>query len=54
MTGIYAITLTAPDGRERKTLAFLPTEETRRNFLAAAEKRGVKVAFNGNVNGNDN
>ena len=45
LTGVYALTLTAPDGRERKTLAYLPTEETRRNFLTAAEKRGVKCAM---------
>jgi len=45
LTGVYAITLTAPDGRERKTLAFLPTEETKNNYLAAATKRGLSVAL---------
>ena len=50
LTGVYAITLTAPDGRKRKTLAFLPTEQTRRNFLTAAAKRGLKVSINENEN----
>ena len=45
LTGIYAITLTAPDGRKRNTLAYLPTETTRRNFLTAAMKHGLTVAL---------
>ena len=47
---IYELILKAPDGRERKTLAFLPTEETRRNFLTAAAKRKLKVSINENEN----
>lgn len=43
MTGIYELILKAPDGSERKMLAFLPTEETRRNFFTAAEKKGLKA-----------
>ena len=41
--GIYELTLRAPDGRERKVLAFLPTEETRKNFCEQCRKRGLEV-----------
>lgn len=43
MTGIYELTLTAPDGSERKMLAFLPTEETRQNLCLQARKRGLEA-----------
>ncbi len=49
MTGIYELTLTSSHGRERKMLAYLPTEETRRNFLTAAEKRGVSASLRSQV-----
>ena len=43
MNGIYELTLRSPDGRERKTLAFLPTEETKRSLYEQARRRGLEV-----------
>ena len=44
--GIYALTLRAPDGREQRTLAWLPTEAVRRDFYDKARKRGLTVIEN--------
>lgn len=46
MTGIYELTLRAPDGRERRTLAWFPTEEVRQDFYDKARKRGLEVIEN--------
>lgn len=46
MTGIYELTLRAKDGRERRTLAWLPTEAVRQDFYKKAHKRGLKVIEN--------
>ena len=46
MTGIYELTLTAPDGRELRTLAWFPTEECRRDFYAKAEHKGLTIEEN--------
>ena len=46
MNTIQALTLTAPDGRELRTLAWFPTEECRRDFYAKAAKRGLTVTEN--------
>ena len=43
MNGVYKVVLKSKDGRERETLAYLPTEEARQNYLAAARKRGIEV-----------
>lgn len=43
MNGIYELTLRAPDGRERQTLAWFPTEEVRKDFYEKASKRGLEV-----------
>ena len=40
---VIGVTLRAKDGRERKTLVWLPTEETRREFFAKAKKNGLEV-----------
>lgn len=40
---IYSLTLTAPDGRELRTLAWFPTEECRKDFYAKAARRGLTV-----------
>ena len=37
------LTLTAPDGRELRTLAWFPTPECRRDFYEKAAKRGLTV-----------
>ena len=43
MKNIYELTLRSTDGRERKTLAFLPTEETKRSLYEQARRRGLEV-----------
>ena len=43
MTGIYELTLRAQDGRERRILAWLPTDAVRQDFYDKARKRGLKV-----------
>lgn len=43
---VYPLTLTAPDGRELRTLAWLPTEAVRRDFYEKAAKRGLNVTEN--------
>lgn len=44
--GVYALTLRAPSGEERKTLAWLPNEAVRQDFYAKARKRGLEVIEN--------
>lgn len=46
MTGVYELVLRAPDGRERRTLAWFPTEAVREDFLKKARKRGLEVIIN--------
>ena len=43
MNGVCGLTLTAPDGRELRTLAWFPTEECREDFYEKAAKRGLTV-----------
>ena len=43
MNGIYELTLRAQDGRERRTLAWFPTEEVRQDYYEKARKRGLEV-----------
>lgn len=43
MTGIYELTLRAPDGRERRTLVWFPTEGVRNDFYEKARKRGLEI-----------
>ena len=50
MTGIYELTLRAPDGRERRTLAWFPTEEVRQDFYEKARKRGLEIIKNNELN----
>lgn len=45
MTGIYALTLRAPDGREQCTLAWLPTEAVRQDFYEKARRNGLEIIF---------
>ena len=40
---VYPLTLTAPDGRELRTLAWFPTEECREYFYNRAAECGLKV-----------
>lgn len=41
--GIYELLLKAPDGRERRTLAWLPNEQVRQEYFAKARKRGLTI-----------
>lgn len=43
MTNVYELTLRAPDGRERRTLAWFPTEGVRQDFYEKARKRGLEI-----------
>lgn len=51
MNGIYELILRAPDGRERRTLAWLPTDKVRQEYYDKARKRGLEVIA---INNNDN
>lgn len=44
--GVYELTLRAPDGRERKTLAWFPNEAVRQDFYSRAARRGLEVIEN--------
>lgn len=46
MTGVYDLTLRASDGRERRMLAWLPTEAVRQDFYEKARRNGLKVIIN--------
>lgn len=46
MTGIYELTLRASDGRERRTLAWLPTEAIRQDFYEKARRNGISIVIN--------
>lgn len=43
MQGIYELTLKAPDGREKRMLAWLPTEQVRQNFYEKARRNGIEI-----------
>lgn len=44
--GVYALTLRAPDGRERRELVWLPNDQVRQDFYQKARKRGLTVTEN--------
>lgn len=46
MTGIFDLTLRAPDGRERRTIAWLPTEPVRQDLNEKARRNGLEVIIN--------
>lgn len=43
MTGVYDLILRASDGRERRTLAWLPTEAIRQDFYEKARRNGLEI-----------
>ena len=49
--GIYELLLRAPDGRERRTLVWLPNEAVRRDYFDKARKRGLTIEI---INENEN
>ena len=48
MPGIYELTLKAPDGQERRILAWLPTEAVKQDFYEKCRRRGLRI-FQGEV-----
>lgn len=45
MNGVYVVTLTAPDGRKRTDIWWLPTAEWVRGLYEKAQKRGLTVSI---------
>ena len=45
---IYELILRAPDGRERRELAWFPNDRVRQDFYDKARKRGLEVIENNN------
>ena len=45
MNGVYVVTLTAPDGRKRTDIWWLPTAEWVRGLYEKAQKRGLSVSI---------
>lgn len=43
MTGIYELLLRAQDGRERRTLAWLPNDQCKADFFKKARERGLTI-----------
>ena len=43
MTGIYELLLRAPDGREQRTLAWLPNDQCKSDYFNKARKRGLTI-----------
>ena len=41
--GIYELILRAPDGRERRQLAFVPNDQVRQDYCDKARKRGLEI-----------
>lgn len=41
--GIYELLLTAPDGRTRRILAWLPNEQCKQDYYDKARKRGLTI-----------
>lgn len=41
--GIYELFLTAPDGRTRSILAWLPNEQCKQDYYDKARKRGLTI-----------
>lgn len=40
---VFELTLRSADGRERRTLAWLPNEAVRQDFYDKARKRGLEI-----------
>ncbi|MBQ8713091.1 MAG: hypothetical protein IJ551_09790 [Prevotella sp.] len=49
--GIYELILRAPDGRERRTLAWFPTAQCKQDYYDKARKCGLTITIaNGDAN----
>lgn len=40
---VYRLILRAPDGQERRTLAWFPTDAARQSYYAKAHRRGLEI-----------
>ncbi len=40
---IYSLTLTASDGTKQRMAAYLPSEASKQNVIAAAHERGLQI-----------
>ena len=54
MNGIYHLTLRAGNGRERRILAWFPTDAVRQDFYDKARKRGLEIIENKTIDENEN
>ena len=45
---VFELTLRTKDGRERRTLAWLPTEAVRQDYYEKARERGLEIIENNN------
>jgi hypothetical protein len=43
MNGVYELTLRTTGGRERRTLAWFPIPEARRDYHEKAARRGLEI-----------
>lgn len=41
---VYELTLRTNDGRERRTLAWFPTDDVRKDFYEKAARRGLEIS----------
>lgn len=50
MTGIYELLLRATDGRECRTLAWLPNDQCKDDYFKKASERGLTIEIINNYN----
>lgn len=43
MNNVFEMILKAPDGRERRQLAYIPNEDVRQDYIAKAKKNGLEI-----------
>ena len=46
VNGVYDLTLRALDGRERRMLAWIPTEAVRQDFYEKVRRNGLEIIHN--------
>ena len=46
VNGVYELTLRASDGRERRIIAWFPTEAVRQDFYEKARRNGIEIVIN--------
>lgn len=46
MADIFELILSAPDGREQRMAAWLPSERARQELYSDADKHGLRVELN--------